>query len=277
MKTSVTFVNDCANVSQTIARNLDSNMFEVMLISRTRGLWSKTLGVSWEILKSKSDIYHCAYALQDSYIVSKLRHLDFLHCHGSDVRWTIHGKWGWVVKSNLRKAKVVLYSTPDLEKDVEPYRNDAIYLPNPIELDTFYPMANLRQSEKLRAIYFVKSYEQIPPDLVTTLEKNNVELQLINGRPQAFEDMPKFLNSYNIFIDRFAIPSFSKTCLESMACGICTIDHRHIGRYEERVDELLDRKRRDKEGEENREFIAREHDASKVALKVANLYNKNLS
>ncbi len=84
--------------------------------------------------------------------------------------------------------------------------------------------------------------------------------------------MPKFLNSYDIFIDRFAIHSFSKTCLEAMACGICTIDHRHIGRFRERVEELIDERVRNKEGIENRDFIEREHDASKVTLRMEKLY-----
>jgi hypothetical protein len=272
MKKKVTFVNDCSNVSHTIAKYLDRENFDVDFLMRTRGLWSKTFGIIWRISRARGDIFHCAYALQDAYLVSKLKHLDVLHCHGSDVRWTIHGGWGWMVKSSLKKAEIVLYSTPDLEADVKPYREDAAYLPNPIELDVFYPRLELRTHEGLRAVYFVKPYEGVPSEIIGHLEGRGVKVDVIRGSPIDYGEMPKFLNSYDILIDRFAIPSLSKTCLEAMSCGLCTIDYRHKQNFREQVENLGDDEYRRGEGLANRQYIESNHDAKRVAETMTKIY-----
>ena len=199
------------------------------------------------------------------------RSLDVLHCHGSDVRWTIHGGWGWMVKSSLKKAKIVLYSTPDLA-DVKPYREDATYLPNPIELDVFYPRPELRMHEGLRAVYFVKPYEEVPSEIIGHLEGRGVKVDVIRGSPISYDGMPRFLNTYDIMIDRFVIPSLSKTCLEAMSCGLCTIDYRHKSSFREQVENLGDEDYRRREGLVNRKYIESNHDAKKVAETMTKIY-----
>jgi hypothetical protein len=58
-----------------------------------------------------------------------------LHCHGTDVRTTQYDPtWTTTVRTGLRNAEAVLYSTPDLAEHVLPYRSDAVYLPVPIDL-----------------------------------------------------------------------------------------------------------------------------------------------
>jgi glycosyltransferase involved in cell wall biosynthesis len=58
-----------------------------------------------------------------------------LHCHGSDVR-TAQYEQGRddVIRSGLRAAEAVFYSTPDLAQHVLPHRPDAILLPVPVDV-----------------------------------------------------------------------------------------------------------------------------------------------
>ena len=255
-------VNDCAHVMEDLIPYL-TNDFNIKFIQRTRGLWSKTFGILCQTLKSTGDIYHVSFALQDAFLVDKLKHLDILHVHGSDVRWTIHNKkWGWIVRSNLKHAKTILYATPDLEETIKKYRSDAIYLPTPVKTNTFTPKTNY--SRKPKVVHFKLPYENpsmsssIP---ITVLERNV---------PYSF--MPDTLKTFDIFIDQLTIPSFSKTCLEAMSCGLATIDYRHVDSFAERVEELKDVSVIKRIGEENRRFVRETHDVRKVVGKLKSVY-----
>jgi len=262
----VLVVNDCAHVMEDLIPYLSSK-FEIQFLQRTRGLWSKTFGILWKIAKSEGDLWHVNYALQDAYIVSKLKHLDVLHCHGSDVRWTVHSKkWGWIVKRNLKKAEKVLYATPDLEMSVKKYREDATYLPVPVKVDVFTPKYKYNNPPK--AVYFKLVYEKLPLGLETYLKTRNVTLDIFE-KNIPYEKMPETLRQYDIFIGCFSLPGFTKTCLEAMACGLATIDYRH--NPIDRVDELLAINLKE-EGKKNREFVINNHDVKKVAKQLSEVW-----
>ena len=269
----VVVVNDCAHVIEDMLPFL-RRRFDVELIERTRGLYSKTLGILFDVARSRGDIYHANYALQDAYLVSVLRHLDILHVHGSDVRWTMKDpRWGWIVRHDLRAARRVIYATPDLEDAVRRYRPDATYLPNPVRLDRF--TRKREYGSPPRAVYFRLRYEELPPELPATFRRNGIELDVLE-RNVPYSMMPEVIRKYDIFVDRFTIRSCSKTCLEAMASGLATIDYRHGGRPAERVEELADPSRVREEGERNRELVEREHDAEKVAEKLGDLWEELL-
>ena len=85
------------------------------------------------------------------------------------------------------------------------------------------------------------------------------------------------MKEYDIYIDRIftkGVSSYSKTCLEAMACGLVTIDYRHKDSVNERVIEFLDEIERKKESEKNRQFIIDNHDRKKVIEKLLNIYRK---
>ena len=265
MRLKIVVVNDCAHVMEDIIPYMPWK-FEIQFLHRTRGLWSKTFGMLWKIAKSIGDIYHANYALEDAYLVSKLKHLDILHVHGSDVRWTLHSrKWGWMVRHDLESAKVVLYSTPDLSEQVKELRPDAIYLPTPVRTHFFSP--KLEYNNPLKAVYFKLSYENLPLGLDSYLKHNNILLDTLE-RNIPYAEMPETLRRYDVFIDRFTIPSLSKTCLEAMSCGLTTIDYRHHAGYLSRVDELHPKE----EGRKNREFVERNHAAEIVAKQLAEIW-----
>jgi hypothetical protein len=246
--------------------------FDIQFLRRTRGLWSKTFGILWKIAKSSGAIYHVNYALQDAYLVSKLKRLDVLHCHGSDIRWTLHSKkWGWVVRHNLESAKVVLYSTPDLNEKVKELRPDAIYLPTPVRTHLFSP--KLEYNNPLKAVYFKLWYESLPLGLDLYLKSNNITLDILE-KNVPHEEMPETLKKYDVLVDRFSIPSFSKTCLEAMSCGLTTIDYRHHADKFLRIDELSLEKVKE-EGRKNREFVEANHAAETVAKQLAGIWEES--
>ena len=246
-----------------------SSEFEIQFLQRTRGLWSKTFGILWKILHSHGDIFHTNYCLQDAYLVDKFKHLDVLHVHGSDIRWTIHSKkWGWIVRHNLKKAKVVLYATPDLKEHATKFREDAIYLPTPVKTDVFTPKQ--RHNNPLKAVYFKLPYEKLPLGLDIYLKKNNIALDTLE-RNIPYGKMPETLRKYDIFVDRFSIPSFSKTCLEAMSCGLAVISYKDWPNPLSKIDKLSLEKVKD-EGEKNREFVKRTHSVEIVAKKLMKIY-----
>jgi glycosyltransferase involved in cell wall biosynthesis len=64
-----------------------------------------------------------------------------LHVHGTDIRGVRPGSaWGRETAPFLRRARLVYYATPDLEEWVRQFRDDAVFLPNPIETDRFAPL-----------------------------------------------------------------------------------------------------------------------------------------
>lgn len=270
-KIKVCVVNDCAHVMEDLLPLLRKD-FDINFIKRSRNIFSKTIGISFKILKSHGDLYHVSYALQDAWLVNKLKHLDILHIHGSDIRSTINSKkWGWLVKNNLKNAKVVLYSTPDLQTLVEEYRKDAMWLPTPIDVDKFKPKTSY--SDKPKALYFKLWYEGIPVWLEESLKANGIQLTKLE-RNIPYERMPDTLRKYDIFIDRFTIPSFSKTCLEAMSCGLATIDWRHDFRRHDReqIEKLSDSGRVQTLGKVHRVYVEKHHDVEKVALKLLNIW-----
>jgi len=271
----VVIVNDCAHVLEDLIPHLLKLFnFDIQVIQRTRGLWSKTFGIASKILKAKGQgcVYHTNYALQDAYLVDKFKHLDILHCHGSDVRWTVHSKkWGWMVRHNLKSAKTVLYATPDLEEDVKSYRQDAVYLPTPVKTEVFVPKKNCLDNPK--AVYFKLRYESLPDELEKCLLKRGIAFEALKSNIR-YDEMPETLQRFDIFIDRFTIPSFSKTCLEAMSCGLATIDYRHVNVMSQRAKELSDIETIEEIGLSNRRFVEESHNVVKVAKQLGDVWKE---
>lgn len=192
------------------------------------------------------------------------------NCHGSDVRWTLHSKkWGWIVRHDLESAKVVLYSTPDLSEKVKEHRPDATYLPTPVRINLF--SQKQEYTVPLKAVYFKLPYERLPLGLDLHLEHNNITLDILE-RNVPYEKMPETLRKYDIFVDRFSIPSFSKTCLEAQSCGLATVDYRHASDYLGRVEELSSVQNVMVEGQKNRWFVLQNHDVRRVADQLSKIW-----
>lgn len=170
-----------------------------------------------------------------------------VHLHGSEIR-TCHSKIS--TKVALQFSNQVLVSTPDLLF----YYPKATWLPNPID-PIFKPLENPQRLGK--ALYFRKWYE---PEKEKIVKEKCMEMGLeltIPTSPIPYKEMPRFLNQFEVFFDRFTIPSLSKTALEALACGCKVVSWKGLVT--------------------NPEEIIKNHDLSVVTKKLLKIYKKMLS
>lgn len=238
-------VNDCAYVGETLIKHFPSEI-ETAHLKRSRGLWNKTLGIAWKILRTKGDIFHVHYLLQDCYLALKLGKRPLIgHAHGSDLRTSLkHPLWKHIVKYNLKNCSKVVVSTPDILKIAKQFREDTIYLPNPVDTELFYPKPPRKTKEKKHVL--------IASDLNWSLKGTNLAINALSklkdeiivnvidyGKDIAktialasslglhLDILPKVphekLNQYywnaDIVIDQFVLGALGMISLEAIACG----------------------------------------------------------
>jgi glycosyltransferase involved in cell wall biosynthesis len=136
----VVMINDAAFVGETLLKYMPADV-EKQHIKRSRGLWDKTFGIAFKILRAKGDVYHAHYLLQDCYIASKLGKKPLIgHAHGSDLRDEIKKrKWGWIIKSNLRSCNKILVAQPTILDKALEFNETAEYFPIPFDPKIFFP------------------------------------------------------------------------------------------------------------------------------------------
>jgi glycosyltransferase involved in cell wall biosynthesis len=174
----------------------------------------------------------------------------FLHCHGSDVREDLYQPIRkWLVLFSLRRAEVVFFSTPDLYQHLSQIRPDAVFIPNPIDDEAFHPLGQAKH-EKVRILINQVLKSSKAPDIAFSAAKelndrfgDRIDIYAFAygpelGRFQQYEDinfvdlipynqMPRFLNQFDIIIGQFGIGSLGMSELESMACEkpvVCWLD-----------------------------------------------------
>lgn len=132
-----------------------------------------------------------------------------IHLHGTEIR-NSHNKLSTRVA--LKICNKVLVGTTDLLS----YCPRAVWLPTPID-PVFKPFRNPQRYGK--ALYFKKWYEPEKEEWVRKeCEKMGLKLT-VQRKPIPYRQMHRFLNQFEVFFDRFTIPSLSKTALEALACG----------------------------------------------------------
>ncbi len=149
-------VNDIAAVGSTLARAMNRLGVEARLIEpwrpapRLRYPWKAAAlplraagigGAGLAVRRGGFDVIHVHFARLG--MIGELGGRPYtLHVHGTDIRGVVPGSlWGRETAPFLRRARLVYYATPDLREWVEPFRRDAIFLPNPIETDVFVAAA----------------------------------------------------------------------------------------------------------------------------------------
>ena len=241
----VVMVNDCAFVGETLLKNMPLNV-EKQHIKRTRGVWSKTFGLTYKILRAKGDLYHAHYLLQDCYIAARLGKRPLIgHGHGSDLRASLkHPLWGRVVKHNLKHSDKILVSTPDILGIAKRFREDAEYLPNPVDTEFFYPKPAAEHDRKKRVLIAsdstwsvkstdltVRALSRIKDEVDVSIVAYGVDfvktLALASSLDLNLNVLPKVsherFNEYywnaDVVIDRFKMGSLGLVSLEAIACG----------------------------------------------------------
>lgn len=238
-------INDCAFVGETLLKYLPPKI-EKQHIKRTRGVWSKTFGIAWEILRTKADLYHAHYLLQDCYIAARLGKKPLIgHAHGSDLRTSLkHPLWGRIVKHNMKNCDKVLVSTPDVLSIAKQFRTDAEYLPNPVDTELFYLKPVVPHLGKRRILIAsdsnwevkgtdvaMRALSEIKDDVEVSIIECGVDFNktvaLASSLGLRLNVLPKVphakLNEYywsaDIVIDRFKLGSLGMIPLEAIACG----------------------------------------------------------
>jgi glycosyltransferase involved in cell wall biosynthesis len=241
----IVMINDAAFVGETLLKYLPAEL-EKQHIKRKRKLWGKTFGLAFKILRAKGELYHVNYLLQDCYIALALDKKPIVgHAHGSDLRASLnHPLWGRIVRYNLKHCSKILVSTPDVLGIAKRYREDAEYLPNPIDTELFYPKPPTFESDKKRVLIAGDSNWNVKGTNIAIKAlskiKEKIEVSIIqHGRDfnkttalalslgLSLKVLPKVphgkLNEYywaaDVVIDRFALGSLGVTSLEAIACG----------------------------------------------------------
>ncbi len=247
-------VRDVANVAQFLVRGLAELGHEVDFVSPRESaeqrVWRKTLmahrrisdglRVNSHIHKHKFDIVHLHYA-NSGWMAALGRYPYFLHCHGSDVRSDLyHPARKWPVLQSLGGASGVFISTPDLYEHVAAFRQDAVFLPNPIDTRIFAPLSNGKHTNTRILINQALKASKAPHIAFGAVERlkrthknlevyafahgselarfrNHDEVQFIEPVPHS--RMPELINSFDIILGQFEIGSLGVSELESMACN----------------------------------------------------------
>ena len=191
----------------------------------------------------RTDLVHVHYATQA--IVGRLARRPYVvHCHGTDVRGldprSALGRW---VGAMLRPAALVLYSTPDLGSDVARFRSDAVFLPNPIDVERFSPSGSpdrdVLLGVKLDAVkgadIAIEAVYQLlvrrPGTTVTVIGSGpltGLARQRLGDRALFVESIPHdqmagLLRRHRVTLGQFRLGILSQFELEAMATGLALV------------------------------------------------------
>ncbi|MBS7612574.1 hypothetical protein KEJ27_10330 [Candidatus Bathyarchaeota archaeon] len=256
----VVMVNDCAHVGYELRRELIKRGFKVehVFFNSKRMPKVETLRIALRLRLVDCNLIHAHYCRSPAYASYFSGKPYIVHCHGSDIR----GRVNLLKRLCLKKAVKVLVSTPDL-LEVLP---DAIWLPNPIDMERF---RQLKRHEGNKVLYFPSWYENLELRLRRICERLSYELT-VQPRTIPYENMHLFLNDFDIFIDRWSIKSYSKTALEAMACGLPVVSYKH--NLEEMLEKLTSLEERQKLVVWQNRWILPQHNVKNVVTKLVNIY-----
>lgn len=177
------------------------------------------------------------------HVLRTSRDYDFIHIHSSSLSWFLtlfkpriieyHGseirkhpskQKGVNISSYLMRLinrfTKLYYSTPDMIRDLP---DKPEWIPNPIDKTHF---SREQPSIIGTALYTTQYYE--PVTRATQLaQKKGLHLVILDRKGKnwvSYKDFPRFMERFEYYIDRQAIPSLSKTGLEALALGLKVID-----------------------------------------------------
>ncbi|MEM2293775.1 MAG: glycosyltransferase [Nitrososphaerota archaeon] len=247
----VVMVNDCAYVGETLLKYMPSDV-EKLHIRRTRGFWSKTFGLAYNILRAKGDVYHVHYLLQDCFLAARFGKKPLVgHAHGSDLREVINKKkWGWIIKYNLKHCDKVLVAQPTILDIAKKYNRAVEYFPIPYDPELFYPkplpekrgkkvvlLASPHDFKvkgtdkllyactkvdvpfKLRMIDYGKDAKRAK----ILAKKLGLKVEILNKVPHEY--MNKLYWDADLVLGSFGVGQLDTVAIEAMACGRPVIHH----------------------------------------------------
>ena len=307
----VVMINDCAFVGETLLKYMPPEM-EKQHIKRSRSFWNKTFGLTFKIMRTKGDVFHAHYLLQDCYIASRLGKKPLVgHAHGSDLRKSLnHAVWGRIVRHNLKHCSKILVSTPDILSIAKRFREDAEYLPNPVDAELFYPKPPIQKSETKRVLIAsdanwnvkgtdiaIRALSKIKDDVDVSIIQHGIDFEktaaLAASLGLRLKVLPKVphqkLNEYywnaDVVIDRFAIGSLGLISLEAIACGRAVLVYASSEYPENNDFPLKDLKQEDAIAntisdlpsdlwEKEYSFLKKHHDTESIESRLQSIYKE---
>lgn len=133
-------VNDVANVVKEVMVQAKQQQLPWDFISipaksgnLAKAMWRRAKHIlKWLRQRKAYQLLHVHY-LPNGYYFWGSKARKVVHIHGSDLRRDIHAKvWSKLAKRSIQTADLVLYATVDLRAEVEKWRPDAVYIPNPV-------------------------------------------------------------------------------------------------------------------------------------------------
>lgn len=240
----------------------------------------------------------------------------FLHCHGHDLRRNLyHPLLRWLTRRALARAYRVYYSTPDLAFDAAWARPDAVFLPNPINIDRFQPGPNDQPGDPrlllISRLWDIKGVDtafgiirevkqRYPSASIHAFAwgperrrfRDNRDVSFIPFVP--YSEMPDLISRYDIVVGQFVVGSLGMSELESMACGKPVVSYfcypevydepppvfsaQDVAGAVEHLAALLENPSlRRQAGEKGREWVLQHHHYLKIARMVEQDYQSFLS
>ena len=254
-------VNDIAAVGSTLARAMtdlgqDAVVIEPRRVApRLRYPWKAAtlpfrgaalLGAAASVRFGHFDVVHLHYA-RFGFMGPLAGRPYALHVHGTDIRGVRPGSlWSRETAPFLRRARLVYYATPDLEPWLAPFRDDAVFLPNPIETDRFRPLADGDPAREARRDLLV-GVRLAPvkglPEILETLrllaaERPETTITIVaqgEGLAEARaaagpnatvvprltrDQLPELLAGHRLALGQFLVGAIGNYELEALACGV---------------------------------------------------------
>ena len=245
-------INDIASVASELARSLRDRGHDVEVVQprlvggslnwAVKPIVGPARAVEWAHLIRKVraghfDAVHIHYAYLGMLgVLGKFPFL--LHCHGSDVR-EITPYTRPMVERSLTAADHVFFATPDLEDAVRRMRPDAEFLPNPVDAETFRPLAPASSSSRVflcsglteikgavRMLAACRELAESRPDIQFTAIAGGEytaqfavlpNVRLIHHQPRA--NLPRILSDHGVVLGQAFLGAIGMAELEAMAAA----------------------------------------------------------
>lgn len=245
-------INDIASVASDLALGLRARGHEVSLIQpklvggklpwSVKPVVGPIRAVEWAqmiraIHAGQFDAVHIHYAYLGMLgILGKFPFI--LHCHGSDVREITPFTRPMVIRA-LKNAGRVFYATPDLAPFVTGQRADAEFLPNPVDSETFRPLAPARESRQVligcaltrikgapRILHACKRLASERPDIQVTAFGGGEYTADFAALPnvtiiphQRRSDLPALIARHGVVVGQVLLGVAGMAEFEAMACA----------------------------------------------------------
>ncbi|MGD9935650.1 MAG: glycosyltransferase family 4 protein, partial [Dehalococcoidia bacterium] len=243
-------INDIASVASELSRSLRARGHTVEFIQprliggslnwAVKPVVGPARAVEWahlirKVRAGQFDVVHIHYAYLGMLgVLGKFPYL--LHCHGSDVREMTPYTRPMVEKA-LAAAEHVFYATPDLEDAVLRMRPGAEFLPNPVDAETFRPLAPASTSSRVficssltdikgavRMLAACRELARSRPEIRFTAIAGGeytaqfaalANVRLIPHQPRA--NLPRILSDHGVVLGQAFLGAIGMAELEAMA------------------------------------------------------------